>query len=61
MNQIYATAKIHPNVILGEYNRIGKNVVIEIVGNNPNVKAEIGDNNIINENTRIFIHGEFKF
>lgn len=60
MNQIDATAKIHPNVILGEYNRIGKNVVIEIVGNNPNVKAEIGDNNIINDNTRIFIHGEFK-
>lgn len=60
MNQIDATAKIHPNVILGEYNRIGKNVVIEILGTNPNVKAEIGDNNIINDNTRIFIHGEFK-
>lgn len=60
MNQIDATAKIHPNVVLGEYNRIGKNVVIEILGNNPNAKAEIGDNNIINDNTRIFIHGEFK-
>lgn len=60
MNQIDETAKIHPNVILGEYNRIGKNVVIEILGNDPNVKAEIGDNNVINDNTRIFIHGQFK-
>lgn len=60
MNQIHTTAKIHPNVKLGEYNRIGKNVVIEILGNNPNVKATIGDNNIINDNTRIFIYGEFQ-
>lgn len=45
MNQIDTTAKIHPNVILGEYNRIGKNVVIDILGNNPNARAEIGDNN----------------
>lgn len=60
MNQIDASAKIHPNVILGEYNRIGKNVIIEILGNDPNLKAEIGDNNIINDNTRIFIHGDFK-
>jgi len=60
MNQIDASSKIHPNVILGEYNRIGKNVVIEILGNDPNLKAEIGDNNIINDNTRIFIHGDFK-
>ena len=60
MNQIDATAKIHPNVILGQYNRIGKNVVIEILGNDENLKVEIGDNNIINDNTRIFIHGNFK-
>ena len=58
-NEIDSSAKIHPNVILGEYNRIGKNVVIEILGNNPNVIALIGDNNIISDNTRIFIHGEF--
>jgi acetyltransferase-like isoleucine patch superfamily enzyme len=58
-NEIDSSAKIHPNVILGEYNRIGKNVVIEILGNNPNTIAVIGDNNIINDNTRIFIHGEF--
>lgn len=58
-NQIDSSAKIHPNVVLGEYNRIGKNVVIEILGNNSNAIAIIGDNNIINDNTRIFIHGEF--
>ncbi len=58
-NQIDITAKIHPNVVLGNYNRIGKNVVIEIIGDNPNAVAIIGDNNIINDNTRIFIHGEF--
>lgn len=58
-NEIDKSAKIHPNVILGEYNRIGKNVVIEILGSNPNVIALIGDNNIISDNTRIFIHGEF--
>ena len=60
MNQIDPSAKIHPNVVLGAYNKIGKNVVIEILGNDPNIKANIGDNNIINDNTRIFIHGEFK-
>ncbi|BDB56760.1 acyltransferase [Flavobacterium ammonificans] len=58
-NEIDKSAKIHPNVILGEYNRIGKNVVIEILGSNPNVIALIGDNNIISDNTRIYIHGEF--
>lgn len=57
-NTIHETAHIHPNVILGDYNRIGANVKIEILGNNPNVKAIIGDNNIINDNTRIFIHGD---
>ena len=60
MNQIDATAKIHPNVILGEYNRIGKNVVIDVIGNNPNVIAIIGDNNVINDNTRILITDEFR-
>lgn len=59
-NQIDSTAKIHANVKLGEYNRIGKNVVIEILGNNPNITATIGDNNVINDNTRIFIYGDFK-
>lgn len=56
-NQIDSSAKIHENVILGSHNRIGKNVIIDILGNNPNVKAVIGDNNIINDNTKILIYG----
>lgn len=59
MNQIDSTAKIHPDVILGQYNRIGKNVIIEILGDGPNLSVTIGDNNIINDNTRIFVHGKF--
>jgi len=55
-NQIHETAKIHKNVRLGEYNRIGKNVLIEIVGNDPDAEVVIGDNNIINDNTRIFVY-----
>ncbi len=58
-NQIDSSAKIHENVILGSHNRIGKNVIIDILGNNPNVKAVIGDNNIINDNTKILIYGTF--
>jgi acetyltransferase-like isoleucine patch superfamily enzyme len=56
-NQIDSSAKIHPNVVLGNYNRIGKNVVIDIIGDDSNISAYIGDNNIINDNTRILIHG----
>jgi acetyltransferase-like isoleucine patch superfamily enzyme len=56
-NEIHPTATIHPNVVMGEYNRIGKNVVIDILNNN--AKAVIGDNNIINDNTRIIISGDF--
>jgi acetyltransferase-like isoleucine patch superfamily enzyme len=59
-NQIDETAKIHPNVILGNFNRIGKNVVIDIIGENLNIYASIGDNNIINDNTRILIYGVLK-
>ncbi|MBB4806191.1 acetyltransferase-like isoleucine patch superfamily enzyme [Chryseobacterium defluvii] len=57
-NQIHETAQIHPNVKIGAFNRIGKNVVIEILGNDPNAKITIGDNNIINDNTRIFVHSK---
>ena len=58
-NQIDVTAKIDRRVILGEHNKIGKNVKIEIIGDNPNSKVSIGDNNIINDNTKIFIRGSF--
>ena len=56
-NQIHPSASIHSNGIMGEYNRIGKNVTIDILNNN--AKAVIGDNNIINDNTRIIISGDF--
>lgn len=54
-NEIHETAKIHSKVILGNYNKIGKNV--EIIMLNENSTAFIGDNNIINDNTRIIITG----
>lgn len=54
-NEIHETAKIHTKVILGNYNKIGKNVEIIIL--NENSTAFIGDNNIINDNTRIIITG----
>lgn len=59
-NQIDLSAKIHPNIKFGAFNRVGKNVIIEIIGNNLNTVAEFGDNNIINDNTRIFINGSLK-
>jgi acetyltransferase-like isoleucine patch superfamily enzyme len=58
-NEIDVSAKIHPNVKLGRYNKIGKNVVIEILGNNQNSWVCIGDNNIFNDNTRILVTGKF--
>ena len=54
-NEIHETAKIHPKVVLGNYNKIGKNV--EIIVLNDNCEAFIGDNNIINDNSRIIITG----
>lgn len=59
MNQIDISAKIHSDVKLGEYNKIGKNVVIDIVSSKENFEVTIGDNNIINDNTRILVTGEF--
>ncbi len=58
-NIIDETAKIHAKVKMGSYNRIGKNVVIEILGNNLDTVVNIGDNNIINDNTRIYVRGNF--
>jgi len=59
-NKIDSSAKIHPNVVMGTHNIIGKNVVIELSGNNPNASIVLGDNNVFNDNTRVFVHGEFK-
>ena len=58
-NQIHESAKISPRVELGKFNRIGRNVIIEVIGDHPDTIAKIGDNNIINDNTRIFIHKNF--
>ena len=51
-NQIHPSAKIGKNVILGKYNVIGENVVIEGFKNAKGV-VSIGDCNIINEGTKI--------
>lgn len=51
-NQIHPTAKIGENVILGSYNVIGENVVIEGFKDKSGV-ITIGDCNIINDNTKI--------
>ena len=56
-NNIHKTAKFSPNIIIGKYNKIGENVIIETV-NNSNSKIIIGDNNIINKDTRIIIDGD---
>ena len=56
MNTIHETAYIHPNVILGNFNNIGRNVEINIVSDNcSGIKILIGDNNTIGDNTRIII------
>lgn len=60
-NIIDASAYIDPIVKLGNYNKIGKNVKIEYVGRSPEtVVISLGDNNIINDNTRILIDGNFE-
>ena len=62
MNKIHETAFIHPNVILGEFNNIGRNVEINfITDSSSSSKIVIGDNNTIGDNTRIVItDGEFQ-
>lgn len=57
-NLIHETALIHPNVKIGSYNRIGKNVVIDLIGNSEEIEVVIGDNNIINDNTRILVYSK---
>ena len=61
MNNIHETAIIHPNVILGDFNVIGRNVEIIISSENrSSCSIIIGDNNTIADNTRIIVtNGEF--
>ena len=58
-NTIDKSAKIHPNVLMGSYNKIGKNVIIDIIENNNDTIVNIGDNNIFNDNCRIYVNGSF--
>lgn len=51
-NQIHPSAKVGENVIIGKYNVIGPNVVIEGFKGTAG-KVTLGDCNIINEGTRI--------
>lgn len=53
-NNIDVTAQIAKNVKIGNYNHIGKNVII--TSDNNDSQISIGDNNIINDNVRIIIN-----
>jgi acetyltransferase-like isoleucine patch superfamily enzyme len=55
MNNIHSTSFIDPSIQLGNFNRIGKNVQIKYLNENKKPSVVIGDNNIINDNTRILI------
>ena len=54
-NSIHETAFVDVNIQLGEYNSIGKNVTIKYLDEKKKPKVIIGDNNVINDNTRILI------
>lgn len=55
MNNIHSTSFIDPSIRLGNFNYIGKNVQIKYLDENNKPSVVIGDNNIINDNTRILI------
>jgi len=55
MNSIHSTSFIDPAIQLGDFNQIGKNVQIKYIDENNKPVVTIGDNNIINDNTRILI------
>lgn len=54
-NAIDSSAQISENVIIGHYNKIGKNVIISGFKDQDNAEIRIGDCNIIHDNTRILI------
>lgn len=54
-NTIDPTAIIDPRVIFGSYNKIGKNVEIKFLTPEANATVVFGDNNVINDHTRILI------
>ena len=55
MNNIDETAFIDSSIKIGNFNKIGKNVEIKYIDNDNKPLVTIGDNNIINDNTRILI------
>jgi len=55
MNSIHNTSFIDPSIQLGNFNQIGKNVQIKYLDENNKPTVVIGDNNIINDNTRILV------
>jgi acetyltransferase-like isoleucine patch superfamily enzyme len=55
MNSIDETAFVDPSIKIGNFNKIGKNVEIRYTDNNNKPLVTIGDNNVINDNTRILI------
>ena len=57
-NEIDASAQLAENVIIGNYNYIGKNVVISGFKGTSKAKIIIGDCNNIYDNTRIMVGGE---
>lgn len=54
-NIIDPSATIDSRVRLGSYNRIGKNVEIKFANPNGSSMASFGDNNVINDGTRIIV------
>jgi acetyltransferase-like isoleucine patch superfamily enzyme len=54
-NYIHETAFIDYGIQLGKYNSIGKNVQIKYLDSNSRPPVSFGDNNVINDNTRILI------
>lgn len=55
MNSIHHTSFIDPEIQIGNFNHIGKNVQIKYLDESNKPAVIIGDNNIINDNTRILI------
>lgn len=59
-NEVHSSALINSKINIGSYNKIGKNVVIDFIGDFNSEDIHIGDCNVINDNTRILISGGLK-
>lgn len=54
-NLVDGTVVVDADLVLGSYNKIGKNVVIKNVGSDIKAKIILGDCNTINEGTKILV------